>query len=61
MSKAAFALSEGTSAAQLKVALKYATIAKDGSSRDEKVQSHYLEVRAKHDEVVVAVETKAAP
>jgi hypothetical protein len=41
MSKAAFALSEGTSASQLKVAFKYAVIAKNGSPSDSKVKSHY--------------------
>jgi len=61
MSKAAFALSEGTSPSQLKVALKYALIAKDGQPTDEKLKSHYEEVKAKHDEVIVVKETKAAP
>jgi hypothetical protein len=38
------------------VALKYAKIAKDGSPTDKQVQSHFEEVKAKHDEVSAAAE-----
>ena len=62
MSKAVFALSEGKSSSQLKVALKYAIVAKDGSPTDKQVKSHYDEVKAKHDEVLAAAEeTKSVP
>ena len=56
MSKAAFALSEGKSSSRLQVALKYAKIAKDGSPTDKQVQSHFEEVKAKHDEISAAAE-----
>ena len=62
MSKAVFAMSsDNSSLSQVKTALKYATIAKDGQPGDAKVKSHFDEVKAKHDELAAKEEeTKQA-
>lgn len=61
MSQAAFALSEGKSVSQLKVAMKYAEIAKKQQPTNSQVCTHFDQVKSKHDEVVAAQEESKAP
>lgn len=57
MSQATFALAKGKSLAQLKNALKFATIAKD-TTTDASVHSHFEKVKAIHDQVLAEKDSK---
>ena len=54
MSQAIYALSAGKSVSQLKAAMKYATIAKNGQPSNAQVMAHFNEVKVKHDEIIAA-------
>ena len=64
MSQAAFALVDNKSLSQLAVALKHATVARDGQPTNAQITAHFNVVKAKHDEVAkekAEEEAKNAP
>ncbi len=61
MSEAAFALSNGKSESQTKVAMKYAIIAKEGQPGNAQVAAHFDRVKAQHDELIAKSKSEQKP